>query len=449
MKVPEYDRRVGIEVYGTATDGIGGRIKQVAEDFIVEEALTDGTVAQVAPEETQKVVGEGENLICVLVKRNWDTILALEQVASRLGVGKRRIRYAGIKDAKALTAQHVSIWNISPKEVGRVRVKDIELRPEKFSTKPIRLKDLLGNRFRITIRQIEGKADAVKDRIEPILKGVRDVGGVPNFFGHQRFGTVTHVVGKKLVKGSFEEAALTFLAATRSLEEVDAAEARKKLRSAQDYKQALKDFPRHLKFEIAMLNYLARYPNDFTNAFRALPRRLGRMFVQAYQSYLFNRLLGQKLSTTPSKGGEVGDYVTELDSHGLPSKVAKLIVQEDKMKINEDLRDGKKCLVLPIFGYKTEVPDSADGDVERKILSEENVQLDDFYLPELKEFSSQGAFRPMIAPINDFDVSRIAEDSLNPDRVAVELEFSLRRGEYATILLREIMKPEEPMNMGF
>ena len=173
------------------------------------------------------------------------------------------------------------------------------------------------------------------------------------------------------------------------------------------------------------------------------------MFVQAYQSYLFNRLLSQKLSMNPSKGGEVGDYVAELDSHGLPSKAAKLIVQEDEMKINEDLRDGKKCLVLPVFGYKTEIPDSADGDVEREILSEEDVQLDDFYLPELKEFSSQGAFRPVIASINDFNVSRISEDSLNPDRVAVELEFSLRRGEYATILLREIMKPEEPMNVGF
>jgi len=173
------------------------------------------------------------------------------------------------------------------------------------------------------------------------------------------------------------------------------------------------------------------------------------MFVQAYQSYLFNRLLSQKLSINPSKDGEAGDYVAELDSYGLPSRAATLIVQEDKMKINEDLRDGKKCLVLPVFGYKTEIPDSADGDVEREILSEEDVQLDDFYLPELKEFSSQGAFRPVIAPINDFNVSRISEDSLNPDRVAVELEFSLRRGEYATILLREIMKPEEPMNVGF
>lgn len=448
MKVPEYDRRVGIEVYGTETDGIDGRIKQVAEDFIVEEALTDGTVAHVAPE-AWKVAGKGENLICVLVKRNWDTLLALEQVASRLGVGKRRIRYAGIKDAKALTAQHVSIWNISPKEVGRVRIKDIELRPKKFSTKPIRLNDLLGNRFRITIRQIEGEAEAVKDRIDAILKEARDIGGVPNFFGHQRFGTVTHIVGNKLVKGGFEEAALTFLAAPRQLEEVDAAEARKKLRDTQDYGQALQDFPRRLKFEIAMLNYLVRHPNDFTNAFRVLPRRLGRMFVQAYQSYLFNSLLSQKLSMNPSKRDGVGDYVVELDSHGLPSRVATRIALGDKIKVNEELRNGKKCFVLPVFGYKTEIPDTADGDVEREILSEEDVQLDDFYLPELKEFSSQGAFRPMIAPINDFDISRTLGDPLKPDRITVELEFSLRRGEYATILLREIMKPEEPMSTGF
>ena len=173
------------------------------------------------------------------------------------------------------------------------------------------------------------------------------------------------------------------------------------------------------------------------------------MFVQAYQSYLFNQLLSQKISMNPSKGGEVGDYVVELDSHGLPLKVATLIVQGDKMKANENLTNGKKCLVLPIFGYETEIPDSTDGDVAREILSEEDVQLGDFYLPELKEFSSQGTFRPTIAPIKDLNISRMSGDTLNPNRTALELKFSLRKGEYATILLREIMKSEEPMNMGF
>jgi tRNA pseudouridine13 synthase len=52
-----------------------------------------------------EVAGSGENLICILVKKNWHTLLAIKEVAKRLRISKRRIRYAGIKDAKAVQDQ--------------------------------------------------------------------------------------------------------------------------------------------------------------------------------------------------------------------------------------------------------------------------------------------------------------------------------------------------------
>ena len=47
------------------------------------------------------------------------------------------------------------------------------------------------------------------------MQELDQVGGIPNFFGHQRFGTtrpITHLVGKAILKGDFEEAAMLFLA---------------------------------------------------------------------------------------------------------------------------------------------------------------------------------------------------------------------------------------------
>ena len=67
---------------------------------------------------------------------------------------------------------------------------------------------------------------------------------------------------EKIVQRRYDEAALTFLSEPRLVETEEAKEARVKLKETLDYKQALKIFPKYLKFEIAMLNYLVKHPKD-------------------------------------------------------------------------------------------------------------------------------------------------------------------------------------------
>ncbi len=451
MLVPEYDRHIGIEVYGTNIKGISGRIKQIAEDFIVEEILKDGSIASVTPKKRkEKIVGEGENLVCYLVKKNWNTFVAIKEVATKLKVGAKRIRYVGIKDSKALTSQHISIWNIAPKEIRRVQIKDIVLWPFRFSSKPIRHDNLFGNQFQIKIRQIDDEPNVVIDKVNLILGKINTLGGFPNFFGHQRFSTINHVIGKKIVQRRYDEAVLTFLSEPRLVETEEAKEARAKLKETLDYKQALKIFPKYLKFEIAMLNYLVKHPKDTVNVFRVIPKKLGRLFIQAYQSYLFNRLLSHKLSNSKTlKEARIGDSVVYLNSQGLPSNDVKHVTQTNKAKIEEELLTCKACLALPIFGYKSRISDGIIEDIGCISLTEENIDFKNFYIPDLKEFSSRGTIRPVVTSMKNFELSEIIEDDLNPDKNAVKLSFSLRRGEYATIVLRELMKPNEPIPAGF
>ncbi|UCF59407.1 MAG: tRNA pseudouridine(13) synthase TruD [Candidatus Bathyarchaeota archaeon] len=215
MNVPRLEKQLGIEVYASSSLGIGGKIRQFSEDFVVEEALVDGSKAEVSPVETRHLEGKGRYLICVLVKRDWDTFLAVRKVAKRLGISPKRIQIAGIKDAHALTAQHISIRRITPEQVSRVKIKDITLRPLRFSEEMVFSQLLLGNQFRVLIREISHTSSVTERRVKKVQNELLSLGGVPNFFGHQRFGTVrpiTHLVGRSITQGNWKNAALIFLA---------------------------------------------------------------------------------------------------------------------------------------------------------------------------------------------------------------------------------------------
>jgi len=316
--IPRLERMLGIEAYASQSLGVGGKIRQFTEDFVVEEVLLDGSKAQVSLTETLQPVGSGRYLICVLVKQDWDTFLAIKKVARRLGISPKRIRIAGIKDAKAFTAQHISIRGVTPERVLRVKIKDITLHPLRFSDERVYSQLLLGNQFHITIRTISHSSSVIEKRVKNIQNELSSLGGVPNFFGHQRFGTIrpiTHLVGKLLVHGDLEKAALTYLAKPSPYEHPESREARQQLQGTQDFVEALRYFPTYLKYERLMLVHLAKQPKDFIGAFRKLPLKLRRLFVQAYQSFLFNKFLSQRLKRAVGFNDvQVGDYVVHLDS---------------------------------------------------------------------------------------------------------------------------------------
>ena len=116
MRAPAVERLLGIETFASETLGVGGKIRQTSEDFVVEEVLVDGSRAEIQPKLSSQLTGEGRYLVCLLVKRNWDTLLIVRRIARQLGISERRIQIAGIKDKRAMTAQHISIENISWKD---------------------------------------------------------------------------------------------------------------------------------------------------------------------------------------------------------------------------------------------------------------------------------------------------------------------------------------------
>ncbi|MDW8040052.1 MAG: tRNA pseudouridine(13) synthase TruD [Nitrososphaerota archaeon] len=450
---------MGIEVYATRTPGIGGVIRRFSEDFIVEEVLVDGAKADVLPNaETQTEKGNPFStyryLLCVLVKRGWDTFQAVKAIARQLGISEKRISIAGIKDANAVTAQHITIERATAEDVQKIRVKDLEVRPLRYFHVKLSPYHLLGNQFRITTRAINYSETAIRKRISNVIAEIQTVGGVPNFFGHQRFGTIrpiTHLVGKALVKGDFRKAALLFLAKPSPNEHPQSRIAREELWKTQNFKKALEAFPKNLHYERLMLKHLAKKPEDFIGAFRRLPTKLRVLFPQAYQAYLFNKILSRRVAQgLPLNKAEVGDYVIEVEPLGRPNASKyKVVSEETASEINRAMETGKMILALPLAGFKQALSQGVQGENEKAVLEEEGVSLKDFKIKKFPELSLKGELRAAISRVKEFSLHEISGDETTPRKNKVVMSFMLYRGSYATVVLREFMKPRNPIKAGF
>lgn len=348
------------------------KIKQEAEDFIVEE-ITEQETLSIDKTYFFKE-SKGKHLICVLKKDNWDTQLALREIAKRLHISKNRIGFAGTKDKKAISIQLISITSIKPEDLERVKIKDIEIYPLYLSDKRLSLGHLKGNQFTIKIYTNE----------EPKKLKI-----IPNYFGEQRFGKIrpiTHLVGKEIIKENVKQAVLIYLAKSFEGESEETKQARERLGNELDFKEALNYFPNYLKFERMMLTHLAEYPEDYIGALRILPKTLKMMFVHAFQSFLFNKML---------------DYTIEKN-----------------LNINE----------LPLIGY-----DSDLTDWQMEILENENIKLENLRIKTLPELSSAGLMRLAFIKLNDFEIKEKENDF-------IIVKFSLPKGTYATTVLEYLFK---------
>lgn len=451
MNVPEIEKKIGINVYATKTAGFEGVIRREPEDFVVEEILINGAKASVVPVESP--LRMDRYLVCVLVKRNWDTLLAVRAIAQQLRVNHERIAIAGIKDTKAVTAQHISLYGIRPEEISRTRIKNARVYPVHYAEEKISAKLLFGNQFTIIIHSIPLE----KSKVEKLVSATKDelsvLGGAPNFFGHQRFGTVrpvTHLVGKAIVEGDLEEAAFIFLAYSSECEHPAARETREKLKETKDFKEAFKGFPTRFKYERFMLKHLVSYPNDFLGAFRKLPLKLRELFVQAYQSFLFNQILSERIGQGIRLNEvHVGDYVAAFEEHGLPSENGEAATAETLSELNKAVGEGRACVAIPLIGFKQPLSSGGQGEIEQKILEEENVKPENFKSSAMHEVSATGGLRAVLTPLIEFAADKPIEDTSSLSKCKLRLRFALHKGSYATVPLREFMKPQNPIEAGF
>ncbi|MBW2992591.1 tRNA pseudouridine(13) synthase TruD [Candidatus Woesearchaeota archaeon] len=303
------------------------KIKEKPEDFIVEEVTN--VIAK----------DKGRYKLYWMTKKDYTTADAVKRIAKKLRIKERFIGFAGTKDKKAITKQLVGIPFISKEKIENLGFDGLKLDFYGNNDEPVSLGDLEGNNFEIVVRNLDG--------VEVENKKIK------NFYGEQRFSKQNADIGKLIVKKDFKKAAEKIAESERDVKE-----------------------------------YLDINEKDYIGALRRLALKILKIYVHAYQSYLWNKIA---------------------------------------LQIDEDCE-------IPIIGFDTEVKDEK---IE-KIMKEEGINYRDFIIKEIPELSSEGGKRELFVKPKDFEILEKGEDELNKGKKKIKLKFFLPKGSYATEAIRQL-----------
>lgn len=402
-------------------DRARGRIKGAAEDFIVEEITPNGIVLERDRRYGAADLGleekpEGKFSTFVMQKTNWNTSQALKEIARRFRRGVKSTAFAGTKDRTSVSTQLCSIFGARPEELQNVHIKDISINGAWMGSEKVRMGDLLGNRFVVTVRDLAslGNMDMIME----------ELGGVfPNYYGEQRFGyrKTNFDIGLDMLKGDFKGAALNFLTETQNETMDDAREARTRLSEEMNFRAALDYFPKYLKYERSMIEYLSKYPANYANAIRKLPRSVSLMFIHSVEAQIFNWELDERIKEGSVLPGE-SDFVCYENAYGFPD----ISTVE---KFGGSSKEGRAFPVGNIIGQGTENV----TDFERGKLEELGITTDSFKVKGMEELHADGTSRVLFAPFKDMDYAHEKVGNL------LKVSFSLPAGSYATVLLDELV----------
>ena len=410
--------------YVTSQEGIGGSIRNQYEDFYVEE------IPEIIP------TGEGPNVWVWIEKVGRTTLDVVLDIARDLHIDRKRMGFAGMKDKKALTRQWICIANMDSEDQFK-QVEDLNIYKTDFlevirGRKKLRMGQLKGNKFRILIRDlddIEKSADIANE----VLKEL-EVTGVPNYYGWQRFGkprTNTHLVGEALIHNDLKEAVRRYVGNPSEKESLENQKARQAYDDG-DLEKSLELMGKGMRYEKMMVRQLIKDSKKgelddkaYMNALHALPKPLQRMFVHAYQSYLFNDAVSRRVDMGINRFIE-GDIITDNEEHIIrdktPEEYQELI---DNFKVNP---------TVPLYGTKVPFADGEVGEMERNVLKSYNIDKSNFEVSKMPRLGSYGLRRSLRFKVGDV-CAKATDDG-------VLAEFSIDKGSYATAVLREVMKKD-------
>ncbi len=447
----EVEQFVGINAFSTLDlDGIGGVYKDSYKDFIVKEITETGKIIELKEDRdsTPFLYRRDKYTTFNLIKVNRDTFNALDELCKALKISKWQVSYSGLKDKCSISAQKVSIQGNYISELNNLNVKDIFIRSIRPSKKPALLGSNRGNNFVITIRKIEDRKN-LEENLSEILDRLRKK-GFPNYFGLQRFGTYrpnSHLIGRYLLEGNYEQAFREFVSTIYSTESKNLSKIRyrlgKSLNDVDKLKERYKSFPKSLVYECRLIEYLIDHPKDYKGTFHQLNEEIINLIINAFQSYIFNKLISLRVKKgislfKPTKG----DIISILDDINGHTTNATYLYGNHYDKYLEEVIDlNRASIVVPLIGYDTNLNDfPLMKKLFTHIMKEENLKPEIFNSKLLDDFNLNGSFRAMMTIPIGLNLIELTDDDKFKGKKKVKIEFSLNKGCYATMLLRELIK---------
>lgn len=340
------------------------------EGFIVEEEVDYLPITKLTVKET------GKYNVYILTKKSIDHFTALNKIQK---ISSQKIRYLGIKDAGAITTQII----YTEGEIDTAKVSSLDgLELRKFGRTDEKFNHT-GNRFTIFL-QFEGNKEEMIRRINSLKKSP----AIPSYIGYQRFGTrrpITHVVGKYISMRKWREAFFTIVGNPFEAETEPVKNFRRLVQNG-EFEEALKECPKYLNQEKKILQEYVR-SNSFIHALKASLIPLS-FYVEAYQSYLYNRILSRYLERSK-----------DLFNNSLPHIIK----------------------VPTYFG-------DCD-DICRQVYIDEGIERNSFTVDE---------FKIKVRTFERKPLQEIRNITYEEKPGGVILSFSLDRGQYASMVIREL-----------
>jgi tRNA pseudouridine13 synthase len=384
------------------------KLKQLPTDFVVEE-IPDFTMS------SQK----DQHTIFLLQKQEVDTFDAIRRIAQRLRISLFEIGYAGLKDKHALARQYVSIP--TKYNVQSLKMDSVELTFVGYSQKKIKIGDLTGNQFIITARDIQ------RDELASIALRAKSIAtsGVPNYFDSQRFGSVIEkiFIGKEVVLKNYEKSMKQYLTAYQKSEPKKIKNEKRRILAQWNDLSTVRTSNK--TFAVVMKEYVKT--KDWRAAYRKIPAHLREMYVNAYQSYLWNECVKEILRNS----------VEKKKLYSVDYAVGSLLFFTD---LSEQEREKIPQTFQTISDQMTATDD--ERQIIDRILLKERLKLADYTIE-----SETGSFfktraRPVLLNAENFLIGTPERDEINSktnlERFKIQISFSLSKGSYATIVTKRL-----------
>jgi len=384
------------------------KLKQLPADFRVEE-IPDYTLSSEKDEHT----------IFLLQKQKIDTFDAIRRIAQRLRISLFEIGYAGLKDKHALASQYISIP--TRYKVQGLKIDSVVLTLVGYSRRKIKIGDLSGNRFTIVAR------DILKDELTDISLRAETLitSGVPNYFDSQRFGSVIDKVfiGKEVILKNYEKAVKQYLTAYQKSEPKKIKNEKRRILTSWDTISNVRVFNK--AYALVIKEYTKT--KDWCAAYRKIPAHLREMYVNAYQSYLWNECVKEILKNA----------VEKKKLHSVEYAIGSLLFFTDLSK--------KEHERIPQT-FQTISDQMTVLDDERKIidrvLAKEGLRITDFRIEDETGNFFRTRARQVLQIPEDFIIGTPERDELNGkgnlERYKIQVSFSLSKGSYATVVTKRL-----------
>ena len=415
----EAERAVGIEFYASGGASCSGRAKSSADDFVVEERLADAPFAEDGRPDSYPLYR--------VQKRSIDTLHMAKDLAREL---RCDVSFGGLKDKRAVAVQYVTPTSRRSLRPVRVAKENYTAELVGYVAQPMSRARIAGNSFTVVLRDC---CEDVGARVQEAVR-LSELRRVPNYYGLQRFGTSgagSHLIGKAIVKREFEEAVRLLLGAPFPGESEAGRTAREAMLT-QRYDEGIRFMPAGRDVERLVAMELIQHPHEWVRALRRVPIKLRRLYVQAYQSYIFNLTLSRAIAEGEDISKmEPGDNWAEESLDGLLTSAPRGV---------RDIPAVRAVPMVQVVGYAFRNYGSRFDRCMGAVLESEGVEPGSFYVKEMQEVSAEGGFRrPHLA---------VRDASWNIEGQTATIRFTLGKGQYATILIREILKPRDPVASG-